>query len=312
MQTLKMAAVAACLLAGLYSPARAASTDSANTGSGGIIPALPAGTKLSVRFLTDRVAAGAIATKPHQAEFEVLALDAKGKPRGGVSVALPVIASGGRGKKKGTVTATMAWSANTVRLENTLGVTGPDGIARGLFTSGNWLEDTVIQIPGTTATAEIKQVWNDDSEEIEDENGDAADNRARYRMRYQRTLTGPDGKAAEVWEPISGHSMYLELDLVRIEQYNPNSGPDEDEDGQPDGETEERTISSKDADPTEWKRLQQYVSISPVHEVEPGIYQGSIIITPPKDEAGQDVFTVSHSEYSIWDKNCCENGYDDD
>jgi hypothetical protein len=264
--------------------------------------AVPADVKISLHFLTDAVAGGGFATPVHQAEFEVRAVDGKGKPRSGVEVDLPVVIRGGKGSAKEGVTARVAWTAATARPGHVTALTGKDGIVRGIFTSGKRVDETVVlQVSGTKATAEIKQLW-DDCGKFEDTD-DVVENafRVRYRLFLTRNAVGANGKPGRVSMPMSGHPMTLELAGLTLGFTNMTLGPDEDEDGKPDGEYQERTVSSKDADQTEWKRLQQYAEISKVVEVEPGVYEAVIRFTPPKNDVGEEIFTVTNYQYTMFD-----------
>jgi hypothetical protein len=264
--------------------------------------AVPEGVKISLHFLTDAVAAGAFPTLAHQAEFEVRAVDSTGKPRTGVEVDLPVVIKGGKGPTE-AIAARAIWAALSARPGHTTALTGKDGIARGIFTSGNRADETVVlQVPGTEAKAEIRQLWDDCGQFYDSTYGPEGNLiRVRYNLRLSRTVVGPDGKPTQVSIPITGHPMTLKLIDMPMSFLNQELGPDENGDGNPDGEYQERKISSKDVDLTEWKHLQQYVEISKVTEVEPGIYEGTIEFTPPKNEKGNQIFTVTDPTRRIID-----------
>ncbi|HEX8550960.1 MAG TPA: hypothetical protein VF681_05330 [Abditibacteriaceae bacterium] len=299
-RALRFAAVGALLLTS--SQAFAASDSSPLPVSSVPTRAVPADVKISLDFLTDAVAGGAFPTPVHQAEFEVRAIDGKGKPRSGVEVGLPVIISGGKGSAKEGVTARVTWTASSARHGHATALTGKDGVARGIFTSGNRVDEIVVlQVPGTKAMAEIKQLWDDcgEFEDTEDFQNNLV--RVRFKLRLPRTRVGPDGKPNRVQIPITGHPMELELSDLTTSSINMALGPDEDGDGKPDGEYEEKKVSSTDGDLSEWKRLQQFIEISKVAEVEPGIYEGVIRFTPPKNEDGEEIFSVSDWTYTMYD-----------
>jgi hypothetical protein len=271
--------------------------------------AMPEGVKISLHFLTDAVAAGAFPTVAHQAEFEVRAVDSKGKPRSGVEIDLPVVISGGKGPTE-SLFARVTWGPASARAGHATAITGTDGVARGTFTAGSRGDEAVVlQVPRTEARAEINQVWKDCGT-FEDSQEDALV-RVRYNFRLSRDGVGPDGKPARVSIPITGHSMKVELTNLTIGFTNQELGPDENEDGKPDGEYQEKKVSSDDVDLTEWKGLQQYVEIGKVTEVEPGIYQGIIRFNPPKTVDREEGFAITDWRYSIVDESAFELHGDD-
>jgi hypothetical protein len=271
--------------------------------------AVPADVKISLHFLTDAVAAGAFPTLAHQAGFEVRAVDGTGKPRGGVEVDLPVVISGGKGPKE-ALFAWVTWTALSARPGHSTAITGTDGVARGTFTAGSRGDEVVLlQVPGTEARADVNQVWKGCGT-FEDSQEDTVV-RVRYNFRLSRDGVGPDGKPARVSIPITGHSMKVELTNLTIGFTNKKLGPDEDMDGKPDGEYQEKKVSSTDVDLTEWKGLQHYVEIGKVTEVEPGIYQGFIKFSPPKTVDGEEGFSINDWRYSIVDQSAFDLQGDD-
>jgi hypothetical protein len=299
---MKTFAVALLLVVGSTSYAAQGDPSSASTAP--LSRPLPEGTQISLRFLADRVATGAIPTIAHQANFEVRAVDANGKPRSGIAVPLPVIVRGGRGTGPGLIGAGLAWTDKTAKTAEGLGITGADGVARGVFTSGNVMEVTKVKVPGTEATAEIEQVWNQLVTEKDAWEGSdywVKPQQFRYSMRYERTVIGEDGKATKSWEPITGHKMHLRMTELTLGEWSPLLGPDSNGDGLPDGAKQERKVSSTDADLTQWTSLQQYITIGAVVEVEPGVYASSLSISPPQDAAGETLFDVEDRKFFIYD-----------
>ncbi|HEX8553057.1 MAG TPA: hypothetical protein VF681_16050 [Abditibacteriaceae bacterium] len=261
---------------------------------------VPADVKISLHFLTDAVAAGAFPTLAHQAEFEVRAVDGKGKPRSGVEVDLPVVIKGGKGPKE-AIAARAVWAASSARPRHTTALTDKNGIARGIFTSGNRADELVVlQVPGTESTAQIKQVWEEYGK-FEDVNVSGVNIFARYKMFLVRNDIGPDGKPARVSLPVTGHPMTLILTQFTVGSTNMALGDDLNRDGKPDGVYQKRTLSMNDADLTEWKHLHQFIEISKVTEVEPGVYEGTIQFKPPKNEEGEQIYFFTERKYRIVD-----------
>ena len=270
--------------------------------------ALAANFKATLRFLQPKVAAGAVADSAHQATFEVIATDARGKHKAGAKVPLPVVASGGRAPRAG-VSARVAWAPGTKVDAAGLGVTDAKGIARGVFTSGNRKEITVLRLPVAqkpAPTASIMQVWNE-VESGEDWNEEPFDNdqgaRMRFTMRFQRAMGAKDANGEPVWEPITGHKMEMHLNGFTISEWDPNAGADEDGDGTPDGESKERVLSEAGTDEATWKSFERLVEFDEVREVEPGVYATSLRIAIPRDAEGKPAFEVSDWKYVIWDNN---------
>jgi len=282
--------------------------DSSPSGSHNKPAALPAGYKATLRFLQLEVAAGAIADSAHQATFEVRATDAEGKPKVGVQVPLPVVASGGRAPRAG-VSAHVAWAAGTRIGAGGLGVTDAKGVARGVFTSGNRLETTVLRLPVAqkpAPTASILQVW-DEGTDGEEWDGQPLDNgqgeHIRFTMRFSRAK---DAKGEAVWEPIRGHKLEVELRGFTISQWNPNAGADQDGDGAPDGQDQERVLSEAGTDEATWDSFKRLVTFDEVHEVEPGVYASAVRIAIPRDAEGKPAFTAYDWKYLVYDNNVVE------
>ncbi|HEX8551953.1 MAG TPA: hypothetical protein VF681_10415 [Abditibacteriaceae bacterium] len=310
-RALRFAAVgvltAAVLLIGSQAFAAESSLSSVSSKPLEISQPVPADVTISLRFLTDAVAGGAFATPVHQAEFEVRAVDSKGKPRRGVEVSLPLVISGGKGvPKEGVaevVTARVAWGATSERTGQTTAITDRNGIARGIFTSGNRVDEAVVlQVPGTKATAEISQLWYDCGAwdgGWQEQSDDSITN--RFVLRLVRDGVGPNGKPVRVSIPITGHPMRFVASAFQIEHTNTALGPDDDNDGKQDGAQETKTLSSRDDDPTEWKRLQQYFEVDKVTEVEPGVYNVTIKWKVPKNDEGEAIFSVLAVYGTLWD-----------
>jgi len=273
------------------------------------VPALT-GYKVALRFLQDKVAAGAIENCAHQAAFEVFVTDAANKPQAGVRVPLPIIAQGGRGPKKGEISARVAWQGTALADGSTL--TDAKGLARGLFTSGHRTESTVLQMPGRDengAKASIEQVWNEvaDGEEwIDDEGGNPL--RDVYKLRYQPGIHKDGAVDKDHWEPITGHHARLDLTKLTISTWHPERGPDEDGDGEPDGQHEEKKIASEDIDRKDWDYYSKFVTLLPVQEVGPGLYACVLSFNIPKTPEGEDLFTIDHWSYDIVDDDSYDIG----
>ncbi len=285
------------------------------------ITILPEGCTATLRFLQPKVAAGAINNGAHQAPFEVRVINDKGKGKGGVEVALPIIIKGGRGPEDGDpLSARLRWFSSAAGAGDAQPSAAPDGmaltdekgIARGLFTSGNRTEKTVIQLrvgDKGGPTAEIRQVWNEytdekrwDEETLEQGTG----SRILYKLRYHREEAVPQADNEpdeENWVPISGHKMSIAVSKLTINIEHPDEGPDEDGDGKPDGRTEEKIVSEEDADKTEWNWFSKYAKFDPISEAEEGNYVTILRFEIPKTPDGTEPFSVSSWDYSITDDN---------
>jgi len=268
--------------------ARAASGEGGGAVSptGPAAPTVPSDKSYAIRFLQDKVAAGAIPNDAHRARFEVTVTDKAGTPLAGVSVPLPVVVAGGLGKT-GEVAARLRW-LTAPQADGTI-ATDAQGVASGVFTSGNISETTTVQLPGFGeggAKASIVQVWTEltaDEAIRGDVDYSCPCEDARFILAYQpqtdpkrvkgrsywnvivanRGDINPGHPAFQItdtynipdmeWVPITGHRLRLEVSHLEVSIWNPAIGRDVNGDGKPDGGYEKRKLSKQGTETEEWK-----------------------------------------------------------
>lgn len=204
---------------------------------------------LSMRFLKEKVAVGAVDDEAHQAGFEIRATDADGDGVSGVEVNEPQVTSGGRGPESGI----------SAIVEVDGGTTDDEGRVQGTFTSGNRTETTTIAVEGGPS-ASISQVWSELSDEETWEFEPYFDydeaSTITFNMAYTR-----DGQQV----PITGHELEPTTTAISGFEWNPDIGEDWDEDGTVDGDYETASYSEDDEDTSgfdEWSDLVEWGSVS--------------------------------------------------
>lgn len=286
------------------------SSGSVNSGS---VAALPTGSKATLHFARPKVAVGAISDDAHQSEFWIEVRDSKGQPQSGVTVDLPLITKGGQGKNPAdeapdnSIRARLEWLPSTLRVKHTISplsnqaITGADGRARGRFTSGYRAQRVELAVAGG-ATASIMQVWNEVEKPFEDADfSEGEPTQVRFTMRFH------DGQK---WIPITGHHLSLEPKNVRLSLNDPKLGPDEDEDGQPDGISDVATFSEEKPGENGWKAWLKWSTFGAMTEVSPGVYLGAYLAKVPEGSVidGKVVEYVDNVGYNVWDN----DGYGDE
>ena len=276
---------------------------------------LPAGCKATLHFARTKVAVGAIADDAHQSEWWIEVRDAKGKPKSGVAVDLPLITKGGQGKgsEKGdgvgadnSIVARLEWLPSQGRAKNPVSplsnraLTSEDGRARGLFTSGNRTQKVEFVSVGG-AKSSILQVWSEDEgwiQNVDDYEGEG--HKVRCTPRFFE-----GGK----WIPITGHRLYLEPQQARLALNDPRLGPDEDGDGQPDGLDEIVTFSQEQPEIAGWKAWLSWSKYSAMTEITPGVYEGFYEYTVPEEVSidGRAVTYVEEDVYNVRDNDAFED-----
>lgn len=275
--------------------------------SGGSREALPSGLKATLHFAREKVAVGGIPDAAHQSEFWIEVRDARNKPQPGVAVDLPVITKGGQGAHPtdkapdNSIKARLEWLPATARVKRgAQALTNRDGRAYGRFTSGLRTQKVEFSLVGG-AKAAILQTWNEIEEPFDDSGySDESPAQLRYTMRFFE---------AGHWVPITSHHLDLESDQVRLALTDISRGPDEDGDGQPDGETEIVTFSQEKPETEGWKAWKQWSKFSKLTETEPGIYMGQYEVHVPEDAVidGRRVEYVDDVHYWAYDNDAWDD-----
>jgi hypothetical protein len=204
-----------------------------------------------------KVAAGALSSSEHQADFKIKVTDDEGNPLSGKSVGTPEVVSGGLGPYEDV----------TAAVELTQSTTDSEGVAWGRFTSGHRTENTTIKLrldpddpesDGPELTFE--QTWNElsDEEAWEYEPYFEYDEPSTitFYMEYSRNGT---------WTPITGHDLDFVTTAIAGYEWNPDIGEDWDEDGFADGDYEYVTYSDEDSDSSgfdQWNGLVEWSGVT--------------------------------------------------
>ena len=275
---------------------------------------LPAGCKATLHFTRLKVAAGGIANDAHRSDFWIEVRDAQGKPRSGVAVDLPRITRGGQGLSRDEIDGTPAdnrilarleWAPSTPRVQSgkmrsqTAALTGPDGRARGRFTSGKRPQRVEFSAVGS-ARSSILQVLSEDDTDENDEFplGEPAEERTILRFRE-----------GNKWVPITGHHLSLEAADVRLTVIDPKLGPDKNGDGQPDGLSQVVTFSRQKPQEKGWKTWLKWCQFDALAEVEPGVYVGTYQINMPEFGFidGKKIVSLNDMSYDVCDDDCSDD-----
>ncbi len=194
--------------------------------------------KLSVQFVEDEVAAGAIGNPGHQSGFNVIASDGQGGVPN-VTVEAPEVTSGGLGPYE-DITASVSMDNAT---------TDSNGKAHGTFTSGHRIQKTTISVYNQSkddkSSDGIEQVWNSESDawSYEPYFDFDVNTPITYKMSYSRG-------------PISGHSLQFFNTSISGYEWDPTLGEDWDGDGVPDGDYAYRTYSEDDDISAGWDQYE--------------------------------------------------------
>jgi len=242
---------------------------------------LPADWNVALRVARAKVAAGGIADAAHQTTWEIEVRDAEGRPQRDVPLELPV------------ATPQVVWKLEALRAPanaplvtwkiGETGLTGKDGIARGVFTSGRIIETIVLQAKvfadGGGPQAEIKQVWNELSAKETNE-GDEKHHNNEKPNKVRNTMKFHDGDRSV---PITGHRLEMRPTSVALVIM-----------GEGDRDNEEITVPANPDNP-DWKAFSSWSQFGEFTEVKPGIYEGAIVYhCPPLPPPGQAVKGVRY------------------
>jgi len=252
--------------------------------------------KVTLEFARAKIAAGAVRNDAHQSEFTIKVLNSKEKPVVGTEISLPKITSGGQGPEdKKPPVATLEWKPEFAAKQSLLAKTDKKGEVKGIFTSGNRTEMVKFQAIGN-ATASLEQVWN----ELEDD-FDYPDNEVDGLTIVGYTMAFKEGDR-EI--PITGHKSHLEPTEIEVSVTDPTLGPDDDEDGKPDGESRTIKVTAENADDPFWKAFLQWSKWDyPMYEDKPGHYLGQYLVKVREGAivAGLKIDDVSDVQFDFTD-----------